>query len=77
MAFTADIIERAWNLSGGQCQCERTFHNHVGRCKKKLTYKNRGNRNSKTGWQVHSKSGANIGLADCEILCYECYDTIL
>ncbi len=77
MVFNSDIIERAWNLSHGQCQCERTFHDHDGRCNQKLTWRNRGNRESKTGWQVHSKSSAYRGLTDCEILCFKCYDTIL
>ncbi len=77
MAFTKDIIERAWNLSGDQCQCERSFHDHQGRCPTKLIWEDRGNHAKSTGWQAHSKTNAYRGLSDCEILCLACFDTIL
>ena len=77
MAFTDDIIERAWALSRGQCQCERNFHDHEGRCPKELVWEDRGNHDKPTGWQDHSRSSAFRGLSDCEILCLECFDTIL
>ena len=42
MAFTKDIVERAWNLSKSQCQCERSFHNHGDRCPQNLVKEDRG-----------------------------------
>ncbi|HEY93502.1 MAG TPA: hypothetical protein G4O15_01005 [Dehalococcoidia bacterium] len=76
MAFTKDIVERAWALSKGQCQCERSFHDHDGRCPNELVWEDRGNHDKPTGWQDHSKSSAYRGLSDCEILCLKCFDSI-
>ena len=77
MAFTEEIIERSWNMAQNQCQCERSFHDHQGKCKKQLVWEDRGNHDTPTGWQAHSLSSAFRGLSDCEILCLECFDTIL
>jgi len=76
MAFTRDIVERAWNLSKGQCQCERRFHDHGGRCSQNLVWDDRGIHEKPTGWQAHSKTNAYRGLSDCEILCLKCFDSI-
>jgi len=74
MAFSEDTIIKAWNNSGGRCECRRKTHNHpYGRFPKILVFKNRG-RYGRGCWEAHhiSATGGD-GLSNCEILCWECH----
>lgn len=74
MAFNQTTIDQAWNRAGGHCQCRRSTHGHYYvRCNKQLVYVNRG-REGRGCWEAHHiNSNGGDGLANCEILCYECH----
>lgn len=72
--FPDSIVEQAWTESGGNCECTRTTHGHIGRCNKMLLRNLRGNRDSTFCWEAHSISGLHRdSVSDCEILCCECH----
>lgn len=73
--FSKELIEKAWERSGGVCECRRAGHGHIGRCHNSLIKGHRDDRISYFGWQAYSKSGDYLdSLDDCEILCYDpCY----
>ena len=74
MPFSNEIVERVWRRSGGVCECVRTTHTHVGRCKQQLTKDLRGDQGNQNGWEARSIGGQYKNLAsDCEILCWKCY----
>lgn len=68
MAFTESTKDAAFARSGGQCECERTTHGHVGRCPTKVTGH---------GAQYHHKvaadSGGDDSLSNCEVLDTDCH----
>lgn len=72
MAFSDAVVEQAWIRAGGNCECLRTTHGHIGRCNKLLLKTFRGDRDRMYGWEAHSRSGLHLGsVSDCEILCYD------
>jgi len=74
MAFPEDVIEKAWEIAGGRCQCERTTHGHEGRCNRPLIWQNRGIKGSLGAWEPHHlESGGKETLTNCEILCILCH----
>ena len=43
MAFSEASFDRAWEMAGGRCQCERKTHVHMyGRCTRELVHEKRG-----------------------------------
>lgn len=78
MAFSDDTVRRAWRRAGGWCECRRRTHNHpYVRCNKKLVWANRG-RSGRGAWEAHHKSATGgDGLANCEILCWDCHSKTL
>ena len=77
--FSENIVEKAWERSGGVCECHYTAHGHQSQCGKTLLKAYRRDRYSFFGWEAHSKSGQYLNSPDdCEILCWEpCYVEIL
>lgn len=75
MPFSEYIIKKAWERSGGRCECIKTTHGHPRRCNKKLLELYRGDNESEYGWETHSKSGSYLNdLSDCEIICWDCME---
>ena len=77
MAFTESIVKQAWERSGGQCECRRRTHSHFYiPCGKQLRWEVRG-KASQGGWESHqTRIGGGDTLENCEILCWQCHDTI-
>jgi len=80
VAFTNETILRAWQRSGGKCECERISHNHnFRRCNKTLIWGNRGKDWMIGSWEAHHKTAVSVGgsntLSNCEILCIDCHKT--
>jgi len=72
VAFSQDVVERAWRRAGGKCECRRRTHGHsYVRCNKQLVWSNRG-REGRGKWEAHhvSVSGGDT-LSNCQILCWE------
>lgn len=76
MAFSEEVVERAWARSGGRCECTRSNHWHNERCKGIIIKAFRGERDNSYGWEAHSKNGNLSNLSDCEILCTRCYQLV-
>ncbi len=76
MAFSKSVIDKAWERSGGHCECERKSCGHTGRCNKQLVYENR-NEGKRGAWEAHHKKAVKDGgedtLSNCEILCLDCH----
>ena len=63
MAFSNDIVMRAWRRSGGRCEA----------CGKQLSFENRV-REGRGKWEAHSRSGRHLdSITDCRILCWDCH----
>ncbi len=77
MAFQDDVVKKAWQRSNGQCECMRRSHSHFYTpCRKQLTWENRG-KPGRGGWEAHHKATTGGDIIDnCEILCWECHDSI-
>ena len=77
--YSERLVERAWQRSGGQCECERKAHGHIGRCNKMLLKSYRSDQSSAYGWEVYSISGQHLdSMSDIEILCWDpCYKATL
>jgi hypothetical protein len=78
MAFSDEVVRKAWRRADGKCECRRKSHgHHYIRCNKKLSRGNRG-REGWGKWEAHhiSSSGGN-GLSNCEILCWDCHSRTL
>lgn len=72
-AFSKEVIDAAWNRSGGKCECTRVSHAHGARCRTKLNKASRG-KESPQGWEAHHKNSNGPGtLSNCEILCQDCH----
>jgi len=70
--FSETLVERAFQRSGGRCECEKVAHGHSGRCSKILQKVYRGDSTSAYGWEAHSKSGQYLDMvSDIEILCWD------
>ena len=40
MAFSDEVVLKAWKRAGGRCQCRRRSHGHsYGRCNKELVFR--------------------------------------
>ena len=68
MGFSASVKQRARELAGGRCECERKSCGHPGRCNKILR---------RPYWNAHHrravKSGGGDTLSNCEALCLQCH----
>ena len=77
MPFSDDVIKRAWDRSGGRCECTKTIHGHGRVCQKRLLEQYRGDDESGYGWEAQSISGGDTNdLNDCEIRCWDCFEEI-
>lgn len=73
MAFSDDIVKKAWQRAGERCECKRVNCTHRGRCNKSLLWGSRG-KESKYGWEAHHiNSNGSDTLSNCEILCIDCH----
>jgi hypothetical protein len=53
MAFSEEVIQEAWQRSGGVCECKRYEHNHANyRCSNNITFAHRGTE-SQGAWETH------------------------
>jgi hypothetical protein len=74
MTFPEDVVNDAWELVEGKCECTRAAHQHLeGRCVKHLMRDSRG----KVGWGGWEAcpidgNGNHNNLSNCEILCFDC-----
>ncbi len=77
MAFAESVVKQAWERAGGQCECRRRTHSHFYiPCGKQLRWEVRG-KASQGGWESHqTRIGGGDTLENCEILCWQCHDTI-
>ena len=75
--FSDDVINQAWERSGGRCECTRNSHDHEGRCPQTLIRENQGRRGYRGAWEAHhiesEDSGGPNTLSNCEILCWNCH----
>jgi len=73
-AFPQDVVDQAWERSGGRCECTRSSHPHgAKRCPKKLNKGSRG-KESEMGWEAHHiVTTGPATLSNCQILCMECH----
>ncbi len=78
MAFSDEVVEKAWRRANGKCECRRRSHGHSYiRCNKQLVKGNRG-RSGRGCWEPHHiSSNGGDGLSNCEILCWECHSRTL
>ncbi len=78
MSFSEDTVQKAWSRAGGNCECRRKSHNHLYvRCNKQLVWQNRG-REGRGAWEAHHlNANGGDGLANCQILCWECHKKTL
>jgi hypothetical protein len=76
MTIPSSIVKKAWERSGGRCECTRTNHWHKKRCNRIVVESFRGERDNFYGWEIHNKNGQHPSLSDCEILCVNCYSVI-
>lgn len=74
MAFSQLVVNTAWKMSAGTCQCRKDLHEHAnGRCGKQLVFENRG-REGRGAWEAHHIiTAAGDILSNCDILCWECH----
>jgi len=67
MEFPQSIKQQALIRSRGKCECQRTTHQHSGRCNVEFG----------SNWYVHSKtsmrSKEDISLVNSEVLCLTCH----
>jgi hypothetical protein len=75
MAFSEEVVKEAWDRANSQCECMKQNHSHFYRpCGKLLSWDERGNIGAK-GWQAHFiRLGGGDDIANCQILCSNCYD---
>ena len=81
MAFSNETIEKAWERSGGYCECRRVACGHsasyTGQCTQRLLKYRRGDDSSAYGWEAHHRTAVSKGgsdsLSNCEILCMRCH----
>jgi 5-methylcytosine-specific restriction endonuclease McrA len=81
MAFSEEVVIRAWSRAGGRCECKRKSHGHFNTgCNKDLVWENRG-RAGRGAWEARHKisvaSGGTDSLYNCEILCWDCHSQTL
>lgn len=78
MAFSEEVVKKAWSRAKGCCECRRKTHEHSYiRCNKNLVCGNNG-REGRGAWEAHHiTSGGPDSLSNCEILCWECHKKTL
>lgn len=73
MVFPDSVVKQAFDRAGGRCECNRTGHDHTGRCNKQLVWENRG-REGRGAWEAHHRvADGPDTLSNCEILCWDCH----
>ena len=78
MAFKQRVVEAAWRMAEGKCECRRKSHQHPStRCNKELVWENRG-REGRGKWEAHhiNSSGPDT-LLNCVIMCWDCHKKTL
>ena len=75
MAFSHATVLQAWTRADGACECRRRTHGHpYVRCGKELVWANRGRSSGRGAWEAHHSSATGgDGLANCQILCWDCH----
>jgi len=77
MAFQKEVVDEAWQKSGGKCGCQRTSHyyHRDSMCGQSLVLESRGNPNGRGAWEAHHRDGNmnNNEPSNCEILCWDCH----
>ncbi len=75
MAFPDNEIKKAWDRSGGQCECEKRTHTHFYvPCAKPLVWENRGKKGW-GGWDIKLVDASKSEVAsNSEILCLTCHE---
>jgi 5-methylcytosine-specific restriction endonuclease McrA len=81
MAFSEEVVKKAWDRAGGRCECTRSIHGHTGRCNTPLSWENRGRDTACGSWEIRHRvsiqSGGTDDLSNCEILCWNCHSKTL
>lgn len=73
MAFSDEVVHKAWHKAGGICKCERTTHSHYGICHRELKWEQRG-REGLGAWEAHHIGNPiDDSLSNCEILYWTCH----
>lgn len=76
MAFSDEVLEQAWQRSGGKCECRNASHDHgFYACDELLEWLNRG-QPGLGGWEawyiVKPEDGGDDSLENCEVRCLAC-----
>lgn len=73
MVFSNEVTDKAWERSGGKCECTRPGHGHTGRCNQSLLKTAKGKEASSYGWTFISVSGLfKKEVDDCKVYCTKC-----
>ena len=77
MAFSQDVINKAWKRAGGKCECTRRDcpEHIVVSCRRVLDPYNK---RPGMKWEAHHKNAqknlsSHDGASNCEILCVACH----
>lgn len=76
MAFSEEVLEQAWQRSGGKCECQSPTHDHgFLACDELLEWLNRSGPGM-GAWEarhiVKVENGGDDSLDNCEIRCLAC-----
>ncbi len=73
MAFSDEVLRKAWERAGGKCECRvRTHHHGFQACDELLRWDKR-EQPDPEGWKARQRSaGGDESLVNCEIVCWEC-----
>lgn len=76
MEIPDDVVKKAWERAGGQCECTKRNHAHFYvPCAKPLILEHRG-KLGWGGWEVKLKNEFKEGTLDnCEIVCMTCFES--
>jgi hypothetical protein len=76
MPFSDEVIQQAWHIAGGRCQCRCSSHAHRGLCDKQLCVQDHG-REAPVGWEAHhfvpEAQGGGDSLFNCRVYCWRCH----
>ena len=80
MAFTDDVLQQAWQRSGGKCECQNRSHDHgFYACDELLEWLNRA-QPGLGSWEARHKvvpeDGGDDSLENCEIVCLDCLNFV-
>lgn len=78
MAFQDDVVQKAWQRSGGKCECQNRSHDHgFNQCDELLEWVNRG-QPGVGSWETRHKLAPDEDgedtLENCQVLCWDCLD---